>query len=205
MKKRRKKSFDIFSRLFQLPKKKPIRKSLKPPTDVQALQRLKFGLAASFVSKISEAVNIGFKMKSKGKSQTCMNMCSSYIIKQAVSGRLPNLCVDYSLVSVSLGRLQNIDFPSLKLAPEGTGRLKWSNDECEIHGSERIYLLIYNSTKEKVIHSDYVGQRLDLKAEFQLQPFHLEDELHCWVFLKALDSAQVSNSIYISEVDILMQ
>ncbi|SEA51758.1 DUF6266 family protein [Pedobacter hartonius] len=193
---------------FPLGKKRIRKPLLKDPTEVQALHRAKFGLATSFASKIKEAAQIGFTQGSKKKPYTCLNMLTAIILKYAIVGSMvEDVSLYYPTVAVSSGCRDHVLRPLLRLEPTGTGELEWEiyvPDPQFADSADQIYLLIYNETKDEVIHSGYAGQRSDLKVKFEMVPFEYNDALHCWVFVKSCTNDDVSNSSYVHNVIIAL-
>ena len=70
------------------------RPSGKAPTDLQLIQRAKFGLATGFLSPIRAILNVGFK--SLAVKQTGFNVATSQVVKEAITGTYPDLEIDYS-------------------------------------------------------------------------------------------------------------
>ncbi len=80
--------------------------SSKAPTNLQLIQRAKFGLVNGFLQPISMLVNLGYK--SLAFQKTGYNLATSEIIAEAISGVYPDLEIDFSKVLFSKGSLTGV-------------------------------------------------------------------------------------------------
>lgn len=87
-------------RMAPIPKKKK-----KPRSDAQNAVNMRFKIVKSFIAKIHEFVNVGFRLDVAGSTKIPENGAVSYNLKNAVTGEYPKLSLDYSKVLVSKGKL----------------------------------------------------------------------------------------------------
>lgn len=175
---------------FDLKKKTKIRFELDT-------QSLKVCLLNHFIAMIKAAVNIGFKQRHRLAFQSAFK----YNMKQTLIGNYPDMSLDYPAMLISKGKLPGFYRPKLSLATKGEGCLCWQPNEGR-DGTNRVYILVFNVTRDKVLHSDYVGERSDQDVNFKLQKFEDGDELHCWAFFDAPVDLDVSTSNYIQNVTV---
>ena len=160
-------------------------------------QSLKVCLLNHFIAMIKAAVHIGFKQHHRLAFQSAFK----YNMKQMLIGDYPDMSLDYSAMLISKGKLPGFDHPKLSLFTRGEGYLSWQPNEGR-NGTDRVYILLFNVTRDKVLHSAYAGERSDRGVNFKLQKFEEKDELHCWVFFDSPVDPDVSASNYIQDVTV---
>lgn len=171
-------------------------------THAQAVQRLKFGMVTAFLAKIKIALDISFI----NKQNSPLNKAAKINFKSAIIGNYPDLLINYPMIIISCGRLGAIYYSTLTISVSGKGQMDWENPvgyNFIGDDTDQIFLLIYNSSKEKVLYADYTGKRSDQSVAFDVPAFKKSDKLHCWIFLKSESDKVFSDSEYVDDVIIL--
>lgn len=162
----------------------------------QATQRMKFSLMSKFMTRIKDAIQTGFKNRFNSAVNTAIQLNCT----RAALGAFPDVYIFYDVVTISQGNLGSIFFPQITLSKIGKGQLRWEVNEFDRMDTDKVYLLIYSSTREEVLFSGYAGIRSDKEVNFDLPQFHLHDELHAWIFMKSEDEKNTSDSEYVYEL-----
>lgn len=173
-------------------------KCLKPPTEAQQKQRLKFKLMGLFLAHLKDLTKISYLFKNKKKSLTAGNIIGKQILINGIVGEYPDFKINYSAVDLSRGDLISIQDPHLIVKTKGKILVNWeSYSGCT---EDAIAVFIYNETKNKEYFLMNVAKRTDLKVDLQLDKFSKKDVLHGWVFLTDRGKRQVSDSVYMNNL-----
>ena len=169
-------------------------------THRQAAQRMKFAMVNTFISRIKDAINIGFK----SRFESAINRAVSANFQKGVKGIYPDFQISYPSIMISRGCVGGIYFPKIIIDVIGSAELSWEIEGLNGYRYEdKIYLLVFNVTRDEVAFSDYSGKRSDLSTNFNLPLFDRDDQLHYWIFLHSEDDRQISNSVYVYDVEII--
>jgi hypothetical protein len=98
-------------------------KSTKLATPAQISQRLKFGLATSWLSNALSIVQIGWQNYQTNGS--AMNSAVKDLLANAILGTSPNFAIDYSKVQLSNGPLQEARSLGVQSAANAEIEISW--------------------------------------------------------------------------------
>lgn len=181
-------------------KSKP-RKSSKPASKTQVIQRAKFRLIGKFIAELADTISIGFK---DTRSTTSMNEAMRHNLTHAISGVYPDYKVDYSKISLSdpngRGKINHAIEPLL--VPAAVNRLKfsWKLEEeplPDTKPTDIIYLVFYHPVNHVYITKELV--RSSLTSEIRLSRSFL-GELHAWIFVASDDRRFATGTEYLGQV-----
>lgn len=178
--------------------KKERGKSLKPPTEAQQKQRLKFRLAALFVSRLNNLVSIGNLFRKRKDGLTARHIIAKAILNEGIIGEYPDLRINYESIALSRGKLRSVEYPELIVKTKKRIRVSW-----ESYGGgdqDPVVVFIYNETKNKELCFKDVAKRTDLKVDLQLTDFNRKDVLHGWIILTDGRGRDVSDSVYMGSL-----
>lgn len=178
-------------------RKEPV-KSLKPPTEAQQKQRLKFKLMGLFIGHLRELTKISYLFKKNNKGLTAGNIIGKQILTNGIIGEYPDFKINYSVVELSRGGLIRVEDPHLMVKTKGKIRVSWESYNGD--SNDTVTVFIYNETKNKEFCLMNVAKRDDLRVDLQLDKFSKKDILHGWVFLADEGKRQVSDSVYVSNL-----
>ena len=161
-----------------------------PRTERQVAQRNKLKFIVKALKPFENIINLGFKV---GKGSP-MNAAVSYNVKNAVTGTVPNLSLDYEEFMFSRGKL--ISALAANVSKSSGGILM----DFEYIGGDgtdlAIAVGINKTTKEVVICEDPENVR-DNASTFLTTPASWSGaQVACYIVMKSADGTGVSNSFY---------
>ena len=161
-----------------------------PRTARQVEQREKLKFIVKTLKPFENIINVGFKV---GKGSP-MNAAVSYNVKNAVTGTVPNLSLDYEEFMFSRGKL--ISALAANVSKSSGGILM----DFEYIGGDgtdlAIAVGINKTTKEVVICEDPENVR-DNASTFLTTPASWSGaQVACYIVMKSADGTGVSNSFY---------
>lgn len=161
-----------------------------PRTARQVEQREKLKFIVKTLKPFENIINLGFKV---GKGSP-MNAAVSYNVKNAVTGTVPNLSLDYEEFMFSRGKL--ISALAANVSKSSGGILM----DFEYIGGDgtdlAIAVGINKTTKEVVICEDPENVR-DNASTFLTTPASWSGaQVACYIVMKSADGTGVSNSFY---------
>jgi|SRR5690606_23128443 len=173
----------------------------------QAAQRLRFGMAVSFMRPMKSILRIGFTDRVRNRS-TAFNQGIRHFVNKAVVGEYPDFSIDYSQVAISDGGMGKLVGLALTSDLPNTLRLQWSDHaqpvdpsqtEAGAHHDDRVYVLIYNRTEDiYTTHSSAIRQ--DEELQLELPAAFAGHEMHVWAFVQHREGTDVSPSQYAGSV-----
>lgn len=169
----------------------------KLPTEAQATQQLKFGMATSFAHQLKQMINIG--LKSKTKKMTAINFSTRQILQNAIVGEYPQLKIDYAKVIISDGSLDMLKNCHAVTTVDGCLILTWEQDPYagkNVSGDDLIFLTVYNMTKNVCHNYPGAAKRSEMVLNMPLPYFSNDDTYHCWIFMASTNLRLMSTSTY---------
>jgi hypothetical protein len=164
-------------------------------SDAQAARRLKWDVANKLGSKLKGALHYSV--------DDIIRMSDyNYFVKttmlKAITGEYPQYSIDYNKVKIADGRLDPVFKPSLELSVSGFGLLlRWYGDPYQ-ENTDELSVVIYNKTKDRVDQYNDLASRAASQASLMYPSSDLNDELHCWIYLKSITRKAFSPSQYIA-------
>ena len=196
-------AYGCFWRLMDLIKAMP-RKVKRAPTEAQVPARLKMKLMTSFLARIKTFINVGFK-HATAPGQAAMNVAVAYNLNNAITGTAPDYTIDFPKLLLSKG---NLPLPGVITATaEAAAKVKfvWAESYAGIaEGSadDKASFIVYNETRSQFILITDAATRSALQYSLQLPPPFVGDTVHCYISFVGADGKEVSNSKYVSELEL---
>lgn len=183
--------------------KKKIKRS-----DGQKAVNLKFRIVKSFISIVSEFVNVGYRLDALGTTKIAENNATSYLLKEAIVGEYPDLALDFSKVRLCKGKLP----PPVNATVELEGdflKFKWDVNPNwnRFLKRDQVMLLAYSPVNEV---AEYVLSGARRSEGADVLPVNIVREDSSWVKKDAYletymafisdDRQGISDSIYVGKV-----
>jgi len=176
------------------------RKSSRPPTERQKAQRLKMSIAISFLSPVSELVNVGFKTDTSKKSG--FNEATSHIIQEAIVGTYPDFALDYSHVLISSGNLTGAWNAEASSASAGLLTVRWTDNSGSgtAKSTDQAIVLVYNPAGARYVYDMEGAGRGEGEHTMTLPSDFSGDAVEVWVSFRSVNRQRISTSIYAGRV-----
>ena len=174
-----------------------------PNTPAQQAQRGKFGLVMSFLKKIKPIIQAGFV--SGNKQRTAFNEASSYNLKNAVKGSVPNLEIDFPALQIARGTLIPAEEASASSENPAEVSFSWTDNSGmgSAAGDDKALLLLYNVDKDRAL---YVAGNGPLRSE---ESFNLPtpssyggDTVETFIAFVSDDDTEASDSEYLGSITV---
>lgn len=179
------------------------RPSSKAPTDLQLIQRAKFGFANGFLGPIGSLINMGFRTQAVKK--TGFNMAIAHFIAEALTGTYPDFEIDYAKVLFSKGTLEVVWNPVATSAQSGEITLDWQDntDSGTAKASDKVVVLLYNPFKSKFVYSlQNAADRSEATATLAVPEAFSGDTVQVWIATMTPDKSIFSTSVHAGEVEV---
>lgn len=174
-------------------------KSTKAPTQPQLDQRMKFGMVSSFLTSISELIEIGFACR-KGDPGP-MQRAMAFNLAHAIEGDSPGFRLDYAKIRFSNGQLALPDHVAIEALPGCKVEFSWVDDgyEDELRApGDQCTLLVYNPVKGDFTFQIDASTRKDKFFVLQLPDAYAGDTVHCYLCINSVKNSRiVSQSLYV--------
>ncbi len=174
-------------------------KSLKAPSEKQLIQCKKFAMVMHFLSPLKKLLNESYR---NNPTRTGLHNAMKKNLTESITGEYPCLNLDYSKVSLVLGRLY---MPHAEMVYDVKSNELLLCYEC--HHSHNAYLndeliaLIYCPELPQYWHKINTGlQRFEQIGSFKLPNEVIGHEIHIWLYFRSEMLEQFSNSVYIGKV-----
>ncbi|MDR2221140.1 MAG: DUF6266 family protein [Flavobacteriaceae bacterium] len=175
------------------------RKSNKPATEMQKIQRDKMGLISTFSSKIKDFVNGHYPPALlNGKMATGKEQLISMLMKDGIVVIEGVACIDLASVLLSIGSLS----PAVikKVSKLKTGRIKvlWDNSITNVlaKATDRLTMVAYNEMLNEFVEIASISKREDKYVHFDLPEKWRDGNIHFWSVWKSADGKRHSTSAY---------
>lgn len=184
------------------------------PTKPQQDAKERFSLLTSFLSTISELVNIGFKHYAKNKRP--LNLAYSYNYKNAFVMEDDRYLLNYPQIMYSRGHTETpegeqVVLESSLVVSEGSSivseirrvKFTWSPQGQSVYCqyTDLGTFLVYNPAKEKAITVVKAIDRYALEYSVVL-PLEFEGDLvHCYMSFASADGKVTGDSVYVGSVE----
>jgi hypothetical protein len=176
------------------------RKSTKPATQSQKLQREKFTMVTAFLAPINPIVkryfgnDIGIK--------TRRNQAMSYLIKEAITYVDPNLVWEYNKVLISRGELLGINEADVATGAGQSINITWTDNSGngDALATDKLIVVVYEPTTKTTVYSLDAATR-DLEVANVTLPAYCSGlSVEVWVTFAATDEKMWATSQYLGTV-----
>lgn len=177
-----------------------------PNTPAQQAQRGKFGLMMSFLKKIKPVINAGFV--SGNKQRTPFNRASSYNLKNAVKGAVPDQEIDFPALQIARGTLIPAEEASASSENPADVSFSWSDNSGMGSAAEddEALLLLYNVDKERALYVAGDGPLRSEESFSMTTPTSYEgDTVEAFIAFVSADGTEASDSEYLGSITITEQ
>ena len=167
-----------------------------PRTTGQVSQRTKFSLIVQLLRLFLPIIRVGYSLKAIG--QSAFNACMSFNIKNAITGTSPDFTVDLTAIMIAQGsRLKATSAYMDENTVEAVSiAIPEHCMDVDPEYNDLAYGLFYNVTKGSAMVSMGTAKRSDWLIHVYPEVWEVGDVVHGWVFYKAPDGSQVSDSVY---------
>lgn len=171
------------------------------PSQAQAEQQAKFGLAIRFAQTMSALLEAGFR--TYANQQTGVNSAVSYILKNAIGGAYPDYGILYAQVLVSRGDLPNVLAPTATAEANSMLKYNWTDNSGTgiARPEDKVLLAAYCPALNQCIYTTG-GARRDAKTdELNLASFSGQ-EVHTYIGCISENGRNIATSIYTGVVTV---
>nr|WP_068888061.1 DUF6266 family protein [Pedobacter panaciterrae] len=178
----------------------------KVPTKLQQDAKDRFSLLTSFLSTISELVNIGFKHYAKNRRP--VNVAHSYNYSNAFVMVDDHYLLNYPKIVYSRGHIETPDSAQVFLgnsslvSEAGSVKFSWLPQGQSVYCqyTDLASFLVYNPEKSKAIIELNVIDRYSLEYSVMLPADFEGDVLHCYMNFASANGKVVGDSVYVGAV-----
>jgi hypothetical protein len=173
-----------------------------PRTEKQLTQRNRFSLIGKFLKCIIPVIRVGFKHVA-GASNSAFSAAMSYNIRNGVKGEYPDFEIDFQQVAIAMGGL----YPAANVtAACEAGKLKFTWDAALLNNTsteDRVMAVAYNPTTEEAVYDLNVATRAAGNGLLEVPPTWNGATVETFVAFASEDGAQVSDTVYTGQVEII--
>lgn len=166
----------------------------------QLEQQARFALITAFLKNIKPMLEIGFKNYAIGK--TGYNSAHSYNLKNAISGTMPNLEVDFSMVLVSRGDLPAATTLSAVSSATGKLNLAWTDNtgKGKAQATDQLMLVVFCPSLEESVYDLFGATRGDQTLVYDLPVEFSGETIEVYTSWISEDRKEVATSKYAGSV-----
>jgi len=126
-----------------------------------------------------------------------MNEAFRVNVKQAFTGILPNLELDYGKIQLTKGPLSAVSSLTVSNNAEDL-TLNWFYSAADVksNADDKICVLVYHPEKDLVLQYDRIASRSDKTATINLPPDFVGEEVLTWAVFENETATQVSSSLF---------
>lgn len=174
------------------------KKSTKPPSAAQLLQRAKFTAAMAFLQPLKPFLAAYFGKKEGTKSP--FDLALSYHLRQAIKVENMALVWDYPKVCISKGHLRGVEGASAVMQAGNVLRLHWLDNSNQSFASrgDMLTIVLFIPSSASFFYFENISLRQDATVEVSLPEEAVGTELHCWATFITHSGSQAATSCYIS-------
>jgi hypothetical protein len=173
----------------------------KKVSNRQKEQRNRFAFAAKFMEATKRLFPESYK--NFGEKMTAENCALSQLLNNAISGRSPNLYIDYSQMLMARGNMPVAKNPAVTLDPERIN-FSWqdNSDTGKAKPHDEVLIVAYCEDLEQMYYTIGHGTRSSEKAELFVPEF-AGCKVHTWIAFIAADKKDAAPSVYTGEWNVL--
>jgi len=176
------------------------RKSNKPPTDDQLLQRTIFTVVAKFLNPIKPIVGAYFGKPQGDKSP--FNLATSYHIKEAVEEINDEIVMDFPRVLISRGDLVPVAGAGYSYAQPGQIDMVWTNNSGQgnAKADDKLIVVIYAPAINTFAVYNPAGDRATGQAALGYDAFFEGLDVYGWATFVSANNSLAATSVYLGEL-----
>ena len=170
-------------------------------TKAQQEQRSKFGVVVKFVGRILPVINAGFKWRLDEMPER--NAAISYLMKNGIRGKKPEIYIDYPRVKVARGGLPAPKEASAHRVEERLVSVKWKYNQqvTSARKDDSVIALAYAPKLQKGVWK--IGgdvARSDEAVALKLPEAMAKQELHIYLAFANTTGTDASDSVYLGSL-----
>lgn len=176
-------------------------KSNKAATELQLIQRAKFGFLTSWLAEIGTVINLGFK--NYDADMSARNACMSYNWAQgAVTGVAPNFTIDYPKLRLSSGMLMKPYLPNVATGSGISVEFAWELNigSGNAKATDKFSFVVYDPILKEYAFVMGIAMRSALSYEMMLPADFSGHNVQAWVVVASEDGKLVSDSVHLGPV-----
>lgn len=173
------------------------KKSNKPASEKQLMQRMRFALGVAFLSPIKDILNLGYSDYQQARASG-YNLALRSLLQQGITGVYPDYEIDFENVQISKGSMS----PLLGLTVDDSQSLSlevnWHNITNRFNSfmDDTVVVLLYDV--EDAMFSIYEGaERADEAYSISFPDIYAGKSIVGWAFVGHRDGIKTSSSQYL--------
>ena len=168
----------------------------------QLEQQAKFGMMMKFLRTLGTLLTTTFQDFANGI--TGPNAALMYNISNAITGVYPAFSINYSLVLLSKGRLQNATAPAAAAGTTGKVNYSWTDNSGfgMAKATDQAILLVYCPATGQTVYNINGAARNAATAELDVTTFSGKT-VQTWMAFISADGNEVSDSLFTGEVNVV--
>lgn len=176
------------------------RKTTKPATEKQLIQRAKFELVYRFLHSAEGIINSSYKLINRKK--TGRGVTFRQILAEAIRGEYPDLEIDYSKVKLIRGQLSSPHGTCVQAEKPDRLNFSWSSfPQMHIDPTDELIVLFYcNSLKKFCCNQDLGIRRSDKCCTIRVPEMFAGRECCVWLAYRSALQNAFSDSVYLGKV-----
>lgn len=180
-------------------------KAVKKPSNpsfAQMEQQARFGLMMKFLRTFGSLLSTTFHDFANGV--TGPNAALSYNLRNAITGIYPALDIDYALVLLSRGNLQNATAPTAIAGAAGKVKFNWTDNSGTgtAQSTDQAILIVYCPATGQSVYNANIATRAAKTATLDVTPFSGKT-VQTWIAFIADNGRDVSDSLFTGQVNVL--
>lgn len=179
------------------------KKTNRPPTEVQLMQREKFATVTAFLTPIRYVYNKYFGQNVGVKSR--YNMAVSYHIREALELTDETYGMIYNKVLISKGDLQGVQDGTVTPEAGQQIKLSWLDNSGQglALATDSLLAVIYSPDLNLFQVFEYGAVREDAEATLTAMAYFAGFQVHCWVSFVNDNRKVAASSSYLGEITLL--
>lgn len=178
------------------------RKSSKPATPKQQVQREKFTLVAEFLRPINPILSRYFGGNTQ--IETRRNLATSYTMREAIRYEAPDFIWEYNRVLISRGNLLGLNAAAAVAGPGQSIEITWTDNSgiADAEATDRLVVAVYEPTSKTMIYSLDAGSRDHGHGGIALPTFFAGFKVQVWATFVSVDDKLYATSEYLGAVTV---
>lgn len=169
------------------------------PSFAQQEQQARFGLMMKFLRTFGSLLSVTFHDFANGV--TGPNAALSYNIRNAITGAFPAFSIDYSMVLLSRGNLQNATAPAAVAGAAGKIHFSWTDNSGAgtAQATDMAVLIAYCPATGQSVYNANAATRDAATALLDVTPFSGKT-VQTWISFISENGRDVADSVFTGQV-----
>ncbi len=168
----------------------------------QLEQQAKFGLMMKFLRTFGTLLSTTFRDFANGI--TGPNAAFAYNIRNAITGTYPAFSINYSLILLSRGNLQNATAPAAAAGTAGKVNFSWTDNSGagSAKATDQAIVLVHCPATGQTVYNINAAARSAEAAELDTTAFSGKT-VQTWLAFITADGNEVSDSLFTGQVNVI--